>query len=124
MTIKKWNLGETIQILRQRLRLTKSRFAQLIGVNPITIARWEKGQGAEKMKLKHLFRISKVTSIKTSELIEACENNQSDPSPKNDSPLHCEPEALFLSDSFDATTKGNGKCTSEMEGKNYGKHRT
>lgn len=118
MTIKKWNLGEAIQILRQRLKLTKSRFARLIGVNSITIARWEKGLGTEKMKLMYFFRIAKVTSIKPSELIEVCESSQSGLLPKNDNPQHPQQIISTLNAEPEA---GNGEHTSEMEQKVYGK---
>jgi len=36
--------GASIQQLRQKLNLNQVQFAQLLGVHPITVSKWERGE--------------------------------------------------------------------------------
>jgi len=46
-----------VQRIRQRLRLTQSDFAALIGVTRVTVARWETGKVAVTEPMSKLIRI-------------------------------------------------------------------
>lgn len=36
--------GEELKRIRKRLKLTQAQFAELVGVTPNTVARWERGE--------------------------------------------------------------------------------
>lgn len=36
--------GEQVNKIRKRLKLTQAQFAELVGVTPNTVARWERGE--------------------------------------------------------------------------------
>jgi transcriptional regulator with XRE-family HTH domain len=44
-------LGERIVACRQRMGLSQKKFARRLGVDPTTVARWERGEGRPSRKL-------------------------------------------------------------------------
>ena len=43
--------------IRRRLRLSQARFAELVGVAPNTVARWERGEMTMQRAMDHLVRL-------------------------------------------------------------------
>lgn len=70
-------MGEVIKIFRKRLKLSQTKLGKLVGVNTSSISRWEQGQEAEEMKVKHLRKIAEAINTDTSELLEICKSEHS-----------------------------------------------
>lgn len=60
MNILNYKIDEDVKLIRELLNLSQEQFAQKIGVDPITVARWETGKmdtkesNIEKNILLHL----------------------------------------------------------------------
>ncbi|HBF13410.1 MAG TPA: hypothetical protein DDW49_08525 [Deltaproteobacteria bacterium] len=70
MAIKNFTLGEAIQTIRSKFKISQHKLAELVGVRITTVSRWERNQGTEDMKLKHFLKIAEVTHTTPFELLE------------------------------------------------------
>lgn len=47
-----YNYAKAIKLYREKMFLTQTQLAKILGVTPITIVRWESGQFNPSMKMK------------------------------------------------------------------------
>lgn len=58
---------EEIRVLREKFKLTQTELAYRIGVNQVTVSRWESGRSKPSSMARKLLRMLQIQVKKTSE---------------------------------------------------------